>query len=391
MTMKLAIYTECVSPHQLPMAKEIAKFLDGGNFCNIYDHPLKQERIDMGWNASVTEKWEIVASERKVEVKKIVESAEVLMSSMRDLALFEHRSNVGLLTVYYGERWFKPRLGMLRLMSPSYLKMAWRFIRLLRNRNNVVYYPMGIHAAGDMARLCGLFSGDFKCLFRTPKLEFERRPGGRIWLKNDDGRAGAKYCLDKMRMWGYFVEPSKYDALPVQESAKTKPREIRVLWVGRLLNLKRVDAIVRAVGEHANLKRVDDSLPKMTLDIYGTGPKEKSLKKMAAKYGDFIRFHPPVPISEVRRLMREHDVYVLASNGYEGWGAVVSEALEEGMKVVGTYEAGSSGTMLPKSNLFHAGDWKGLLNILRRGPQSIDADVWSAASFAKTLVNEVCK
>ena len=391
MTMKLAIYTECVSPHQLPMAKEIAKFLDGGNFCNIYDHPLKQERIDMGWNASVTEKWEIVASERKVEVKKIVESAEVLMSSMRDLALFEHRSNVGLLTVYYGERWFKPRLGMLRLMSPSYLKMAWRFIRLLRNRNNVVYYPMGIHAAADMARLCGLFSGDFKCLFRTPKLEFERRPGGRIWLKNDDGRAGAKYCLDKMRMWGYFVEPSKYDALPVQESAKTKPREIRVLWVGRLLNLKRVDAIVRAVGEHANLKRVDDSLPKMTLDIYGTGPKEKSLKKMAAKYGDFIRFHPPVPISEVRRLMREHDVYVLASNGYEGWGAVVSEALEEGMKVVGTYEAGSSGTMLPKSNLFHAGDWKGLLNILRRGPQPIDADVWSAASFAKTLVNEVCK
>ena len=391
MTMKLAIYTECVSPHQLPMAKEIAKFLDGGNFCNIYDHPLKQERIDMGWNASVTEKWEIVASERKVEVKKIVESAEVLMSSMRDLALFEHRSNVGLLTVYYGERWFKPRLGMLRLMSPSYLKMAWRFIRLLRNRNNVVYYPMGIHAAADMARLCGLFSGDFKCLFRTPKLEFERRPGGRIWLKNDDGRAGAKYCLDKMRMWGYFVEPSKYDALPVQESAKTKPREIRVLWVGRLLNWKRVDAIVRAVGEHANLKRVDDSLPKMTLDIYGTGPKEKSLKKMAAKYGDFIRFHPPVPISEVRRLMREHDVYVLASNGYEGWGAVVSEALEEGMKVVGTYEAGSSGTMLPKSNLFHAGDWKGLLNILRRGPQPIDADVWSAASFAKTLVNEVCK
>ena len=89
--------------------------------------------------------------------------------------------------------------------------------------------------------------------------------------------------------------------------------------------------------------------------------------------------------------MREHDVYVLASNGYEGWGAVVSEALEEGMKVVGTYEAGSSGTMLPKSNLFHAGDWKGLLNILRRGPQPIDADVWSAASFAKTLVNEVCK
>ena len=105
-------------------------------------------------------------------------------------------------------------------------------------------------------------------------------------------------------------------------------------------------------------------MPKITLDIYGTGPEENRLKKMAAEYGDAIKFHPPVPITEVRRLMREHDVYVLGSNGYEGWGAVVSEALEEGMKVIGTYEAGSSATMLPESCLFHAGDWRRLSRLL---------------------------
>ena len=64
--------------------------------------------------------------------------------------------------------------------------------------------------------------------------------------------------------------------------------------------------------------------------------------------------------------MREHDVYVLSSNAYEGWGAVVSEALEEGMLTFGTYEAGSSATILPESHLFHAGDWRTLAELLRK-------------------------
>ena len=73
-----------------------------------------------------------------------------------------------------------------------------------------------------------------------------------------------------------------------------------------------------------------------------------------------------MPIKEVRRLMREHDVYVMASNACEGWGAVVSEALEEGMKVIGTYEAGYSATMLLENDLYHSGDWKTLSMILAR-------------------------
>jgi glycosyltransferase involved in cell wall biosynthesis len=101
-----------------------------------------------------------------------------------------------------------------------------------------------------------------------------------------------------------------------------------------------------------------------------------------------ISFHSPVAIDEVRKLMRKYDVYVLSSNAYEGWGAVVSEALEEGMKVVGTYEAGSSATMLPSDNLFYAGDWKALMNLLSTGVNSCSIGHWrvgNAASAIKTL------
>jgi glycosyltransferase involved in cell wall biosynthesis len=86
--------------------------------------------------------------------------------------------------------------------------------------------------------------------------------------------------------------------------------------------------------------------------------------------------------------MREHDVYVLASNGYEGWGAVVSEALEEGMKVIGTYEAGSSATILPKECLFKSGDYVVLRKMLAdsAGLPLLDKEIWSAKNAAVAFV-----
>ena len=137
---------------------------------------------------------------------------------------------------------------------------------------------------------------------------------------------------------------------------------LRLLWAGRMLKLKRVDTVIRAVGGLST----SPAWVKIILDIYGSGPDESRLRKIAARYGDAIRFFPPVPIDEIRGVMREHDMLVLASDSNEGWGAVVSEALEEGLKVLGTHEAGASAAMLPKEDLFHAGDWRRLAELLRR-------------------------
>ena len=121
-------------------------------------------------------------------------------------------------------------------------------------------------------------------------------------------------------MWGYFVQSSEFRVGSLElnhgihriHGSKACGNEGgKVLWVGRMLKLKRVDTIIKAVGECSKSKKI-------TLDIYGIGPEEAKLNKLAAKYGDKIKFHPPVPINEVRKLMREHDVYVLSSNGYEG-------------------------------------------------------------------------
>lgn len=413
--MKFAFFTNIISPHQMPLARELVNLLGADEYRYVYTEAEEKERTKLGWG-NEGEGWCLHGDENTA----VLSEADVLMSGVRAPNLFEKRAKEGKTTLYCSERWFKPPIGFLRVFVPSYFKMARRIVKLLNESENFYYLPMGIHAARDMARLCGLMNGDWKCLFRAPKLDFERKPGGRVFSDGvkECGSEGVRECVGKMRMWGYFVEEglgvrgqelvsdsSEFrvgslelgDGLVISgqeivdsekgfDSSELGVKEcgsegVKVLWVGRLLVLKRVDTIIKAVGECAKSKKI-------TLDIYGIGPEEAKLKKLAAKYGDAIKFYPPVPINEVRKLMREHDVYVLSSNGYEGWGAVVSEALEEGMAVIGTHEAGSCATILPESNLFHAGDWRRLKELLEGDVERVGIGKWTAKSAAGVLLTQ---
>lgn len=369
--MKFAFLTNIISPHQMPLARALVELLGTDEYRYVYTEREEKERTKLGWG-NEGEDWCLHGDENT----GVLSEADVLMSGVRAPNLFEKRAKEGKVTLYCSERWFKPPIGFLRVFVPSYYKMARRIVKLLNESKGFYYLPMGIHAARDMARLCGLMNGDWKCLFRAPKLDFERKPGGRIWVEDESRNTQntRKYCLDKMRMWGYFVEEGSG-----KREERSGKRDVKVLWVGRLLDWKRVDTIIKAVGECSKSKKI-------TLDIYGLGPEDAKLKKLAAKYGDVIKVYPPVPIGEVRKLMREHDVYVLSSNGYEGWGAVVSEALEEGMAVIGTYEAGSSATILPESNLFPSGDWCRLKELLEGNLEKVGTGSWTAKSAAEVLL-----
>lgn len=372
--MKFAFLTNIISPHQMPLARALVELCGANEYRYVYTERENKERSKLGWG-NEGETWCLQGDENTAALVE----ADMLMSGVRAPDLFEKRAKVEKKTLYCSERWFKPPIGFLRIFIPSYFKMARRIVKLLNENENFYYLPMGIHAARDMARLCGFMNGDWKCLFRAPKLDFERKPGGRIWISGESRNTQntRKYCLDKMRMWGYFVESGNGE-----RGMGNGGEEVKVLWVGRLLKLKRVDTIIKAVGECSKSKKI-------TLDIYGLGPEEAKLKELAAKYGDVIKFYPPVPIREVRKLMREHDVYVLSSNAYEGWGAVVSEALEEEMVVLGTYEAGSSATILPEGNLFCAGDWRRLKKIFLNDILQINIGLWTAKGASTALIEDI--
>lgn len=372
--MKLVFYTNSISPHQLPLALELVSRLGRDDYRYVYAASLTEERRKLGWS-EIESEWIVSEEKNRGTARKLLEECDVLLSGLRDLDLFEKRSLAGKRTIYCGERWFKPPLGMLRLLHPSYFRMAFRFMRLVK-RGALDCLPIGVIAARDMARLFGLFSGDPHCLFRSPRLVADSRPMGAV----------KGYLW--MHVWGYFVAPSR-GLLPGEKTSPPTTRALRVLWCGRLLALKRVDTLFKAVFAVASRRAI-------TLTVVGRGPERESLrrleKRLCTQYGLMspICWHDAVSIAEVRVLMRRHDVYVLSSNGYEGWGAVVGEAIEEGMRVIGTYEAGASATILPKSCLYHAGDVKRLAELLARVETECetcgDKERWSAASAAGCLV-----
>lgn len=433
--MTFTFFTNCISPHQLPLAKQLIDILGVENYRYIYTDALTEERQRMGWGDAVDAQW---CQQGDASHRALVD-ADCLMSAQRVFTIFKQRSRLDKWDIYVSERWFKPPLGFLRIFVPSYLMMAWRLVRLLLNTQQFYYYPYGIHAARDMARLVGFLNGDVRCLFRAPRVAFESRPGGAIVPLKEAIRAGVlskeevafgkkhgfvqiprehwgkvkpqkEYA--KMRLWGYFVEPGKASTEHTENTEKdcqcgekpqntqktqkeccaqtshaplaTNHRTLRILWVGRMLKLKRVDALVKACASEALKEKVE-------LHLYGHGPEEETLKRLA-EAGNNVFFHDFVPVEQVRDLMRAHDVYVFSSNAGDGWGAVVSEALEEGMKVLGTVEAGSSATILPPTHLFKAGNVKRLIELLSQEIEQVSIGEWTAKKsanyFKKGFSNE---
>ena len=369
--MTICLYTVVVSPHQLPLARAIVDKIGASEFRYIYTETQDADHACLNFKLA-NESWILHIDEPEARVW--LEESKALLCGLREFDLFERRAAKGLRNFYMSENWFKPPLGYLRILHPRYWGYVRKLVRLAK-QGALRVLPIGTHAHAAFLRV------------GVPEVA--------------------------MTIWGYFVAPSdqhgKHEAGPMR-----KDGVLRVLWVGRMLRLKRVGDIVRAVGrvcaacggaddlwDNATGRRVArtwdgaDSSERVEeccaaqLTLVGDGPERGWLTTLVSRLGleGVVKFLPPVSLNEVRKLMREHDVYVLASNGYEGWGAVVSESIEEGMDVVGTFEAGSSATILPAENLYHCGDWNNLAKILtNRSYRHIEIAEWSAEAAARRLL-----
>lgn len=369
--MSFVIYTNALSEHQLPLAKEIVKWVGENNFRYIYTE-LNGQKFQQSEERLP---WAMFEENNREEAEHWVEDADVvLVGGMRPIELMEQRLRAGKTTLYMSERWFKPvplgsvRLllpGWVRLFVPSYWKMAKRFANLFKHEK-YRFLPIGPWAKKDMGLMCKVF--------------------------------GIRMAEENVIPWGYFVASS------FAKVAEAKPSDgiLKILWVGRMLDWKRVDTIIRAVARVIKLKSKGkvEQRRDISLTLVGDGPERERLMKLAERVNSTVRlcastspiitFLPSQPIAKIREIMRGHDVYVLASNGDEGWGAVLNEALEEGMDVIGTYDAGSSAAILPKDRLYHAGDVKTLAALIEKEynnelpPCSIGE--WTAAKAAERLI-----
>ena len=111
----------------------------------------------------------------------------------------------------------------------------------------------------------------------------------------------------------------------------------RLLYVGRLAAVKGLPILLRALATIAT------DHPAVTLDVAGDGPDRAMLTELAASLGvaDRVRFLGYQSESQVRDLLRQTDVFVMASFA-EGLPVVLMEAMAAGTPVVATRVAGVS-------------------------------------------------
>lgn len=322
--MRILQVTNLVSHHQLPLARQLASIVGEGNFRFAAISMPDQERARLGWNDAEKDPWILRAAQCPLDHADFVRwwnQADVVLCGERLLQPMSERLDRGQLCFYMSERWWKPPIGAARMLSPQFALMARQFRRL--SRHPLFHYlPKGPFASSDIDLIA--------------KLE------KRKWL------------------WGYFTEKkifTNYDKPPASP--------VKVLWAGRMLSWKRVDVLIRAAA-HASQCGVD-----LQLTLVGDGPMRVELERLAGNMlpPDSYTFHNPISSEQVPRVMRDHHVYILPSTGYEGWGAVINEAMSYDCAVIASSSAGSAASMIVhdfNGLLFDCGDWRGLSLLLQQ-------------------------
>ena len=116
--MKFAFYTNIISPHQLPLAREIIARLGAATYRYVYLFDVGRERSSLGWGGD-RPNWCVSATSS--EGREWLENADFMLCGYRDVGIMERRAAKGLRTAYTSERWFKPWRDSASLASRLFL------------------------------------------------------------------------------------------------------------------------------------------------------------------------------------------------------------------------------------------------------------------------------
>ncbi|MGH8742854.1 MAG: glycosyltransferase, partial [Burkholderiales bacterium] len=146
----------------------------------------------------------------------------------------------------------------------------------------------------------------------------------------------------------------------LMECTNIRSGPFRFAFIGRFIRLKRLDLLILAL---ATLKRSD-----LELVVIGSGPLEVELRDSAnAALVGRVHWIGRLQLRDVPRALAETDCLVLPSR-YDGWGAVVSEALMVGTPAICSDRCGAAGAVQASGHggVFCSGDVSSLRDQIAR-------------------------
>jgi glycosyltransferase involved in cell wall biosynthesis len=168
---------------------------------------------------------------------------------------------------------------------------------------------------------------------------------------------GAKqYVASGMSESQVFIAVNSASPAPskMHERGRIAGRALRILFVGRLQERKRVDNLIRAC---ASLDQKPD------LWIVGDGPEKSSLEKLASQIYPKAEFKGALEGLELEGCFKEADLFVLPGTG----GLAVQEAMAYGLPVIVAAGDGTQQDLVNDQNgwLVDPGDLADIQNAIR--------------------------
>ena len=302
-------FQNCVSPHQVPYIKELCRDKRVGSVCLVVPRVDYRQRVSMGWDSSHL----LDGTCAKLLLKPSDEDVEKLLLAKDTYALFS-----GIRADKDVFRWLKLSLNYdvkrgIITEAPNVYVLKPLFLHRLRFLLQDYCFVKCIHyvfAFGDMAmRYYCFWSKRWKVVPFSYCTEFT--------IRNDD--------------------------IPENVSGRT-----RLLYVGTINKNKNVGSVLELLSE-----RFDGMID---FHIIGDGSERKRLETyVQKKHIDSVVFHGCMDMAQVHAMMPSFDALVLPSR-YDGWGAVVNEALQHGLYVICSDKCGAKDLLVNErlGRVFHS-------------------------------------
>lgn len=316
--MKLVFVTNVLNHHQAPVADEFYKILGddykfiatskyGSNKGGTQDYSNRSYLINSFENDS--------SMQKSIE---LINNADVVVIGASPDSFIKYRLRVNKLTFRYSERWLKRWY--------KFFDYPRKFIAHTLNRHKNLYFlASSAFAVNDMRYLFAYKNKSFK--------------------------------------WGYFTSVDDNVDIDSLMQRRSNSKTVKLMWCSRVIDWKHPELVIQLAER---LKKCNYDFH---IDMYGDGNKLETIKYLAKSFDvcDHVSFKGLISNDLVIAEMRNHHIFLFTSDQFEGWGAVLNEAMSNGCAVVASDKIGAAPYLIEdryNGRLFHSKDINSLTTVV---------------------------